>query len=72
MFLNATFDLDRRKQLGCDFLSATLGCQKKKNTGGMDSKSTLGWLNVTKTEYTPLDVHLQRRGWKCCPFSPCS
>lgn len=26
MFLNATFDLDRRKQLGCDFLSATLGC----------------------------------------------
>lgn len=51
--LIATCDSDMWKHLLCDIKREAAGRR-------MDSKSILRWPNVTKTEYTPLDVHLQR------------
>lgn len=51
------------------FYAGTLR-ERESESRRMASKSILRRSNVTKTEYAPLDVHLQRRAWKCCPFSP--
>lgn len=52
---NCNLDVYMWKHLCCNFPGTLI----ERVNLRMDSKSILCWSKVTKTEYTPLDVHLQ-------------